>query len=87
MSISISIEDIDEVTAQWIYQEAEQRGMSVEMFVLQLIQKGISLERQEAQPQAYHDLDSLAGTWTEEQAAEFLKTIIDFEQIDEKLWQ
>ena len=37
------------------------------------------------QPQ--NDLDSLAGTWSEEQETEFLNAVADFEQVDEKLWR
>lgn len=35
----------------------------------------------------YEDLDSLAGTWTEEQATEFMDAIIHFDLVDEKMWQ
>jgi hypothetical protein len=35
----------------------------------------------------YHDLDSLAGTWTNGETQEFLTAIADFNQVDEKLWQ
>ncbi|MBI4639366.1 MAG: hypothetical protein HY731_01660 [Candidatus Tectomicrobia bacterium] len=45
------------------------------------------MERESSQLQVYHDLDSLAGTWSDEQASEFLNAIADFEQVDEKLWQ
>jgi hypothetical protein len=34
----------------------------------------------------YHDLDDLAGTWTEEDEAEFLQNTSHFNQIDAKLW-
>jgi len=35
----------------------------------------------------YHDLDSLAGTWSEEDAAEFASATSDFEQVDQQLWR
>ena len=35
----------------------------------------------------HHDLDTLAGTWTEQQSKEFLSTLSDFSQIDEELWR
>jgi hypothetical protein len=35
----------------------------------------------------YHDLDALAGTWTAEEASEFLKALADFEQVDQELWR
>lgn len=35
----------------------------------------------------YHDLDLLAGTWTEEDEIEFLSHTNDFSKIDENLWK
>jgi len=87
MSAPITIQDMDEATAQWISEAARRRGVSTEAVVLELIQKGIDLERQDARLQTYHDLDALAGTWSAEEANEFLKAIADFKQVDEKLWQ
>lgn len=86
MSAPITIQDLDEATAAWISEEASRRGVSVETIILQLIQKGIHLEQEQAQLPTYHDLDSLAGTWSEEQENEFLNALTDFEQMDEKLW-
>ncbi|MGH9897738.1 MAG: hypothetical protein ACRD4L_02665 [Pyrinomonadaceae bacterium] len=87
MSTAIIIQDIDETTAKWISDEAERRGVSVEALILELISKGIGVECEDAKLQTYHDLDSLAGTWSDEQATEFMNAITDFEQVDEKLWQ
>ena len=35
----------------------------------------------------YHDLDYLAGTWTQEDETEFLLNTQQFNEIDQKLWQ
>jgi len=35
----------------------------------------------------YHDLDSLAGTWSTEEADDFLQAIDKFNQVDESIWQ
>jgi len=87
MSTRITIQDMDEASAKWIREEAQRRGVSRETLILELIRRGISMERNSSQLGAYHDLDSLAGTWSDEQATEFLNAIADFEQVDEKLWQ
>lgn len=34
----------------------------------------------------YHDLDSLAGTWTAAEAAEFDASVNVFESVDPELW-
>jgi hypothetical protein len=87
MRTSVTIQDIDNETANWINEQARQRGISIESLIIELIHKGITAERESVSPQAYHDLDSLAGTWSDEQAAEFSDSIADFEHVDEMLWQ
>ncbi len=34
----------------------------------------------------YHDLDALAGTWTDREADDFLRDVSDFDKVDENLW-
>jgi t-SNARE complex subunit (syntaxin) len=87
MSATITIQNIDEATEKKLAHEAERRGMTVEAFILDLIEKEINLQRETTASRPYTDLDSLAGTWDEAQATEFLNAINDFEQVDEKLWQ
>ncbi len=87
MSTEIKALNLDEATEKWIIAEAARLGVTVDQLILQLIQKGVSVERHSSQLNTYDDLDSLAGTWTEEQATEFLNTIADFEHVDEKLWR
>ena len=87
MSTNITIQDLDDTTVKWISEEAERRGISVESLVVELIRKGINTDQETSPLQTYYDLDSLAGTWSEEQEAEFLNAVADFEHVDEKLWQ
>ncbi|MDY0222766.1 MAG: hypothetical protein RBR67_16675 [Desulfobacterium sp.] len=35
----------------------------------------------------YHDLDSLAGTWSKKEADDFRQAIDKFNQADENIWQ
>ncbi len=35
----------------------------------------------------YHDLDHLAGTWSEKDAKEFRERVADMEKIDEEPWK
>lgn len=34
----------------------------------------------------FHELDVLAGTWTQEEAEEFLQATTDFRRVEEALW-
>ena len=87
MSLSITIQELDETTSTWLVEEAKRRSVSVEAVARELIHQGIASAQKSSPLQTYHDLDSLAGTWTDEEAEEFLKAIADFEQVDEALWQ
>lgn len=86
MNEPITISHLDDAIAEWIEEQASQRGIDRETIVVQLIHKGIDLE-QKAQLPNYHDLDSLAGTWSEEDAAEFDRATASFRQVDEELWR
>jgi len=83
----ITIRHLDDASAEWIEEQATQRGVDKETFVVELIQRGIDLEQRKGQLPTYHDLDALAGTWSEEDAAEFDRATASFRQIDEELWR
>lgn len=87
MSVSLTLNEIDDGTIEWLKAEAKRKGVSVESIAVELIQKGVSSPPEPSTEPVYHDLDSLAGTWTREQATEFQKAVEDFEAIDEHLWR
>lgn len=83
----LSLRGIDEKTATRLKSEARRCGLSVNALVLQLIRQGVGLKPPEPQRVVHHDLDSLAGTWSEKDTAAFLEAVSDFEQVDKALWQ
>jgi hypothetical protein len=74
MSITLTKEVNEKLIA-----EAKRRGMSPEALAEALIQQSLS-------GQKFHDLDYLAGTWSEEDARNFQNNTATFETIDETLW-
>lgn len=84
---NLSLRGIDEKTAARLKSEARRRGLSVNALVLQLIRQGVGLKAPETQRVVHHDLDALAGTWDEKDAAAFLEAVSDFEQVDKALWR
>lgn len=86
MEKPIQILHLDEETATWLDDEARRRGVDVERIVIELIHRGIASEQKAVLP-AYHDLDALAGTWSEEEAEEFSRATSGFGEIDESLWK
>jgi hypothetical protein len=87
MSQPLTIDPLDAATMMWIQQQAQQTGTSIAVVVRHLIYRGIEIERQRTGQQRYHDLDSLAGTWSEKDATEFQQAIEQLDQIDPGLWQ
>jgi hypothetical protein len=87
MNEPITIHHLDDASADWIEEQASRHGLDKEAVVLQLIHRGIDLEQKRTQLPRYHDLDTLAGTWSKEDAAEFDRATERFRQVDEELWR
>jgi hypothetical protein len=87
MPRSITIEDVDDATARWLMEESGRRGVSMESVAGQLLRRGLEWERRRAALPTYDDLDALAGTWSEDEAAAFLQAVATFEHVDPLLWQ
>jgi hypothetical protein len=62
------VTQLDTASATWIEQKAQRTGLPIDVIVRQLIQRGIELERQQLRRERHHDLDSLAGTWSDEES-------------------
>lgn len=77
MSISITIDNLDAAVAERLEAEARRRGLDVEAVVKELLREALTQKGRQASVPMQHDLDSLAGTWSEEEANEFLSAIKD----------
>ncbi|MBX2999217.1 MAG: hypothetical protein KF893_11955 [Caldilineaceae bacterium] len=83
----LTIRGIDSRLDHYLKREAERQGQSVNKYVLSLLRAAAG---EGANPQTslyYNDLDHLAGTWTEEEFAEFEQHLSAQRSIDEKLWR
>lgn len=87
MEHSVVIAQLDSVTMAWLAQEAERTGLSIEAVAARLIYRGLEAENRQLGDGRHHDLDALAGTWSDEEADEFRQTIADLERVDPSLWQ
>lgn len=83
---TISLRGVEDETARKLTEEAVQRGTSVNTLILQFINAGMGMKVPAKKHQEYHDLDQLAGTWTEEDSADLMGAISGFEHIDKELW-
>ena len=82
---TICLRGIDETVKERLKHEASQAGISVNALILKFIHKAIG--QGATRHRQYHDLDQFAGSWSEEEAAQFLTSISDFEKIDEEMWK
>ena len=83
---TMSVRGIDDETKRRLTEEAERQGVSLNTLALRYLQQSVGVGAPSRRPH-HHDLDALGGTWSEEEAREFLSAVSDFEQIDEELWQ
>jgi len=65
--------------------KAEDRNISVNLLILQLLESELGIAKK-VKKTVFHDLDDLAGTWTEEDKSSFEFNTKPFEQIDKELW-
>lgn len=91
MSISLTIADLDDETFRRLKAEADRRGVEIEVVAKNLLTKNLPATTAPinggTNGPPYHDLDFLSGTWTEQEAKDFLESISDLRRIDPELWQ
>ncbi|MGB4587227.1 MAG: hypothetical protein WBH66_09310 [Rectinemataceae bacterium] len=81
---NVTLRGCDDDLALALKKTSKQRGVSINRLILEtlrekLLDTGRSRRR-------HDDLDHLAGTWSEEEAAAFERRTAEFEEIDEALW-
>lgn len=83
---SITIRGIDSKLHQALEKASKKENSSLNKTILSLLRKATGIEAESTYP-CYHDLDHLAGTWSEQDEQEFLANTAQFRTIDEELWQ
>jgi hypothetical protein len=63
--------------------EAKRLQTSVNVLILKIIERELGLS---SKKNLYHDLDSLAGTWSSTEEKSFKEDTKSFEQIDKEIW-
>ena len=80
----LTVRGVDERLATSLREEAHRRHVSMNSLVLDLVRQGLGLSERRA---LHHDLDTLAGTWSPADVAEFSEATAGFETIDDALWR
>ena len=83
---TMTLRGIDEKTVEVLKERAKREGSSVNAVTLRLLRESLGLEKKKRNV-VYTDLDHLAGTWSQEEVAEFERNTAAFEKVDEEIWK
>ena len=85
---AITLRNLPPELTKTIRQKAQERGTSINKAVINLLEEGTGIrDKRNGKKSLHHDLDSLAGSWTKEEAEEFDKSLAAQRTIDPDLWK
>lgn len=84
---NLSVRGLDPETLAALKALATREGASVNATVVRLLEHGLGTGPAKPRLRRHHDLDALAGIWSEEDAEAFDAAIAPFETIDPDLWK
>lgn len=83
---AITLRNLPPKLADTLEQEAAATGQSLNKTVIHLLEKATGVSEPRPNRARHHDLDELAGSWSQKQAQEFELHLEDQRQIDPDLW-
>ena len=82
-AFSFNLRGIPSDVMRLLKQEAKRLGTSVNVLILKMIERSLGVSYEKT---AFHDLDHLAGSWSNTEAKAFEANTKPFEKIDKELW-
>lgn len=82
---AITLRNLPDEVARAIRRRAEREGLSLNKAVLAVLAERLGVAPG-ATPARYHDLDELAGAWTDAEARAFDRALAAQRGIDPELW-
>jgi len=83
---TMTLRGIDEPLSQTLKELARNQGVSLNTLALRLIREAAGVDKRKRTLE-YHDLDTLAGTWSDKDELEFKNATQSFEAIDDEMWK
>jgi len=83
---TMTLRGIDDRIAGALKDRARKENASVNTVMLRILKESLGLEKKKRSA-LYDDLDHLAGTWSEQDAAEFERATAVFETVDADMWK
>lgn len=87
MKSTLTIRNLPPDVAKVIRQRATKNKTSLNRAVLGILEELVPARAEGGKRHIYHDLDSLAGSWCAEEAAEFEKALGGQREVDEEMWK
>ncbi len=85
MKRAITLRNIPPAVEKAIRAKALERKISANRAVIELLEERLGVAGRKRV--LHHDLDALAGTWSEEDAKEFDEALREIRQIDPEIWK
>ena len=82
----VTLRNLPSPLVRIIRQKAQERRTSINKTVVSLLEETLIGRRKKKDTPVNHDLDHLAGSWTEDEAAEFERSLAAQRIIDPELW-
>ena len=86
MMKAITLRNIPADLSRRIERRAKEKGSSLNRTVIQILNDALGTSIRRA-AKLHHDLDHLAGSWSEDEAREFDEDLAAQRKIDPELWQ
>lgn len=83
---AITLRNIPPKVQEAIRRRAGADGLSLNKAVIRMLEEAAG-QRTTARRELHHDLDHLAGTWSDEEAAAFDAALIEQRRVDPELWE
>lgn len=84
----ITLRSIPDEIAVVVKKEAKAKGLSLNKAFITLLEKAAGVKTKDKKKKAlYHDLDSLSGVWSKNDAAAFNNSLQLQRKTDEELWK
>ena len=84
---AITLRNLPPEIACAVQRRAKQKKTSVNKAVIELLEESVGTREHIFAPVRHHDLDHLAGTWSENEAAAFETLLTKQRRIDPELWE
>lgn len=84
---AITVRNLPPELARVIRQKAKKEKLSLNRAVISLLEEAAGLGEHAKKEVLHHDLDELAGVWSDEEYQEFTEALQEQRQIEPEMWK